>query len=115
MALVNDVAVQLGGSGYRIRQGTAFSEVSDFGEPVEWKAPNGKTYIAFFDLPDGEDDVSAVETPFEVNVYEVKAIPGEIEEVEFEGDEDEEDEGDDSDDGSDDGDEGEDGGDEHTV
>ena len=95
MGIVNDVAVQLGGSGYRIRQGTAYSEVSDFGDPVEWKAPNGKTYIAFFDLPEGEDDVSAVETPFEVNVYEARAVPGDIEEVEFEGDEDDDQDDDD--------------------
>lgn len=97
MPVVTDVAVQIGASGYRIRQGTAFSEVSDFGDPVEWKAPNGKTYIAFFDLPEGEDDVAEVETPFEVNVYEAKGCPGEVEEVEFEGEEDDDDDTDDDD------------------
>jgi len=105
MPVVTDVAVQIGASGYRIRQGTAFSDVSDFGDPVEWKAPNGKTYIAFFDLPEGEDDVAEVETPFEVNVYEVKAVPGDVEEVEFEGEEDEEEDGTDDDDEADAGDE----------
>ena len=105
MPVVTDVAVQIGASGYRIRQGTAFSDVSDFGDPVEWKAPNGKTYMAFFDLPEGEDDVAEVETPFEVNVYEVKAVPGDVEEVEFEGEEDEEEDGTDDDDEADAGDE----------
>lgn len=106
MPVVTDVAVQIGASGYRIRQGTAFSDVSDFGDPVEWKAPNGKTYIAFFDLPEGEDDVAEVETPFEVNVYEVKAVPGDVEEVEFEGEEGEEDEEEDSTDDDDEADAG---------
>lgn len=105
MPVVTDVAVQIGASGYRIRQGTAFSDVSDFGDPVEWKAPNGKTYMAFFDLPEGEDIVAEVETPFAVNVYEVKPILGEIEEVEFEGEEDEEEDGTDDDDEADAGDE----------
>lgn len=91
--IMSDVMIQLGESGYRIRQGTATSDEVILGEPIEWRAPNGKTYLACIDLPDGSEEASEVESMFEHYVYEVRpVVDADIEEVELE--EDEEGEGD---------------------
>ena len=100
MPVVRDVGVEVGQTGYRIRQGTAYSEEADFGDPIEWRAPNSKLYIALVEEGAGGAEV---ETPFEHFVYECKPVAdAEIEDVDLPGDEDavvmdEGDEGDDDD------------------
>lgn len=84
MAVVRDVGIELDSAGgYCIRQGTAKSEVVDLGDSIEWKAPNGKMYLAFLDLADAMgDEGTEVESMFEHYVYECRPIPdAEIEEV----------------------------------
>jgi hypothetical protein len=106
--MAGNVGLELGDDGgYRIRVGTDHSEVVPLGEGIEWRAPNGKLYLAFADLEGGSEEGSAIESEFEHYVYEARPIPeADVEEVEF-GDEglEGEDEGDDegeSDDESDD-------------
>ena len=61
-------------------------EEADFGDPIEWRAPNSKLYIALVEEGEGGAEV---ETPFEHFVYECKPVAdAEIEEVELPGEED---------------------------
>lgn len=95
MATANDVMVQLVGDGeYRIRCGTDYSETAVLGEGLEWKAPNGKLYLAYVDVEGGQEEGEGVESAFEHYVYEVRPVPdADVEEVEGEdGDGDEGDE-----------------------
>lgn len=95
MAGGNAVKIELGASGYRIACGDDHSDIHDLGEPIEWSAPNGKRYIAFCDLPEGETEADSVESQFEHYVYEAKAVATEdsdVVEVEFGGDDEDEDE-----------------------
>ncbi len=73
--------------GYKLALGEDESELVDFGDPLQWEAPNGKTYLAFVDLPEGAgDEAENVESLLPTWVYEAKAL----EHVEPEDDEDEE-------------------------
>lgn len=66
----------------------------DFGDPLEWEAPNGKKYLAFVDLPEGSgDEAENVESLLPSWVYEAKAL----EHVEPEDDEEDDDEDEDDD------------------
>jgi hypothetical protein len=99
MANVTNIGIELGEDGYRIRCGTDHSEITPLGEGIEWRAPNGKLYLAFCDTEGGQEESGSIESQFEHYVYEVRPIPeADVEEVEFdgegEGDEDGEDEGD---------------------
>lgn len=112
MAVVKLVGVELvGADSYRIRCGTDFSETAGLGEGIEWKAPNGKLYLSYIDLPlDGGDEASEVESEFDHLVYEARPIAdAEIEEGEDDGTGDADDAGDDGD--TDDDDDDDDGGD----
>ncbi len=89
----SDVRLLTCPEGYKLGLGDDTSELVEFGEPLEWEAPNGKTYLAFADLPDGKDEAENVESLLPSWVYEVKPLAHV--EPEDEGDEgDEEDEGD---------------------
>ena len=98
------VGIELGDDGYRIRCGTDHSEIMPLGEGIEWKAPNGKLYLAFCDTEGGAEESSEIESQFEHYVYEAKPIAdAEVEAGECEG------EGEDAgEDGDEDGDEDED-------
>jgi hypothetical protein len=86
MANVTNVGIELGEDGYRIRCGTDHSEVTQLGEGIEWRAPNGKLYLAFCDTEGGQEESGSIESQFEHYVYEVRPIPeADVEEVEFEG------------------------------
>jgi hypothetical protein len=102
--MAGNVGLELGDDGgYRIRVGTDHSEVVPLGEGIEWRAPNGKLYLAFADLEGGSEEGSAIESEFEHYVYEARPVPeADVEEVEFgdeglEGEDDEEDDAGDDD------------------
>lgn len=93
-----DVNIQLGRDGvYRIVCGMDHSNAEYIGLPIEWKAPNGKRYIAFCDLPQDtvNDESNEIESMFESFIYEAKPVNN-GENIDEDGDfGDEEDEGDD--------------------
>lgn len=82
--------------GYKLALGEDESDLVDFGEPLEWEAGNGKTYLAFVDLPEGAgDEAENVESLLASWVYEVKALDH-VDPVDSE----EEDDGDEDDEGT---------------
>ena len=92
----SDVRLLTCPDGYKLGLGDDTSELVSFGEPLEWEAPNGKTYLAFADLPDGKDEAENVESLLPSWVYEVKPLTHVEPEDEGDGDggeEDDEDEG----------------------
>ena len=86
--------------GYKLALGEDESELVGFGEPLEWQATNGKTYLAFVDLPEGTvEEAENVESLLDSWVYEVKPLPHvEPEDVDGEGDGDEGDDDDEDED-----------------
>jgi hypothetical protein len=96
--MATDVMIQLGtGGSYRITCGDDHSDSLPLGEGIEWKAPNGKLYIAFCDLEGGAAESDTVESMFEHYVYEAKPVAAaDVMEEEFdEGGDEEGEEGDD--------------------
>lgn len=92
--MASDVSLQVADDGYRIRVGEECSDISDFGEPIEFLC-DGKLYLAFADIPG--DTASDVESPLSGWVYMATDTGAEIEEVDgFE--EDEEEDGDEGED-----------------
>lgn len=93
----SDVRLLTTPEGYKLTLGDGESELVDFGEPLQWEATNGKTYLAFVDLPEGAgEEAENVESLLDSWVYEAKPlsqVEPEDEEVEEE-EEDDEDEGD---------------------
>jgi|SRR5271154_712889 len=73
--MASDVMIQLGtGGSYRIVCGSDHSEDTPLGEGVEWKAPNGKLYLAFCDLEGGASEGDTIESQFEHYVYEARPV-----------------------------------------
>jgi hypothetical protein len=92
-----DIKLQVSDEGYRIRVGDEFSEVAEFGEPVE-ATIGGKHYVAFADLPSGAADSVDIESALKGWVYEATDVLAEVEEVDdFDEDEDDEDDEDEDD------------------
>jgi len=84
--------------GYKLALDTDESGLVGFGEPLEWQATNGKTYLAFVDLPEGtEEEAENVESLLDSWVYEVRPL-AHVEPEDEDGDDDEDDDQDDDED-----------------
>lgn len=71
----SDVRLLTCPDGYKLGLGDDTSDLVDFGEPLEWEAPNGKRYLAFVDLPvDAGEEAENVESQLDSWVYEVKPL-----------------------------------------
>ena len=88
----SDVRLLTCSEGYKLALGTDESDLVEFGEPLEWEAPNGKRYLAFADLPEGKEEAENVESLLDSWVYEVKPLAHVEPEDEDEGDDEDEEE-----------------------
>lgn len=97
----SDVRLLTSPEGYQLALGEEKSDLVDFGEPLEWEAPNGKRYLAYVDLPEGKEEAENVESELDSWVYEVKPLshvePEDAEEGEGDQDDEEEDDEDEDD------------------
>lgn len=103
----SDVKLLLLPDGYKLSLEGKESGLVEFGEPLEWDAPNGKRYLAYVDLPEGADEeADNAESCLDQWVYEVKPLSHvEPEDVGGDEDEDEDEDEDDEDEGDEDEDE----------